>query len=87
MKGCALGPNGLPTTDPDEALKGSLLTFGGYKGSGLSLVVELLGGVLAGAAFPGDNDAASTKLAAKNWGNTIIAFDPEILMDRWLVER
>ena len=38
--GVAVGPDGQPTRDPDEALKGALLTFGGHKGSGLSLVVE-----------------------------------------------
>mmetsp|Transcript_32910 Transcript_32910/g.65574 ORF Transcript_32910/g.65574 Transcript_32910/m.65574 type:complete len:369 (+) Transcript_32910:105-1211(+) len=87
--GCAIGSNGEPTTDPDEALKGALLTFGGHKGSGLSLIVELLGGVLPGAAFPGDEAMTvfpqmgkRTKKQAKNWGNTVIAFDPEILMDR-----
>jgi L-2-hydroxycarboxylate dehydrogenase (NAD+) len=77
--GCAVGPDGNMTTDPDEALKGALLAFGGHKGSGLSLIVELLGGVLPGGAFPGDT---VDKKQAKNWGNLVIAFDPSILMDR-----
>jgi ureidoglycolate dehydrogenase (NAD+) len=45
----ALGPDGRPTTDPAEALRGALLPFGGAKGSGLSLVVDVLAGVLTGA--------------------------------------
>lgn len=43
--------DGRPTTDPKEALKGFLLPVGGHKGYGLALVVDLLAGVLSGAAF------------------------------------
>lgn len=42
---------GRPTTDPKEALQGFLLPVGGHKGYGLALVVDLLAGVLSGAAF------------------------------------
>jgi L-2-hydroxycarboxylate dehydrogenase (NAD+) len=76
--GVAVGPDGNPTQDPDEALKGALLTFGGHKGSGLSLIVELLGGVLPGGATAG---GSVTKKVAKNWANTVIAIDPSLLMD------
>jgi L-2-hydroxycarboxylate dehydrogenase (NAD+) len=76
--GVAVGPDGQPTRDPDQALKGALLTFGGHKGSGLSLVVELLGGVLPGGATAG---GAVSKKEAKNWANTVIAIDPALLMD------
>lgn len=51
--GWALGPDGRPTTDPAEALKGVMLPFAGAKGSGLSLVVDILSGVLTGAEFGG----------------------------------
>ena len=77
-QGVAVGPDGEPTTDPDEALKGALLTFGGYKGSGLSLIVELLGGVLPGGTQPG---GPVSKKLAKNWANTVIAIDPALIMD------
>jgi LDH2 family malate/lactate/ureidoglycolate dehydrogenase len=46
----ALDRVGLPTTDPVEALAGLLRPAGGAKGSGLALMIELLAGVLAGAA-------------------------------------
>jgi ureidoglycolate dehydrogenase (NAD+) len=46
----ALGRDGRPTTDPHEALRGALLPFGGPKGSGLGLVVDVLAGLLTGAA-------------------------------------
>jgi ureidoglycolate dehydrogenase (NAD+) len=43
--------DGRPTTDPKAALEGFLLPIGGYKGYGLALIVDLLAGVLSGAAY------------------------------------
>ena len=51
--GVAVDSEGNPTRDPAAALAGAFLTFGGHKGSGLSLIVELLGGVLSGGTPPG----------------------------------
>lgn len=49
-EGWALGSDGRPTTDPAAALAKPLLTpFGGHKGFGLAMVVDLLAGILAGA--------------------------------------
>lgn len=45
---------GNPTTDPLEALKGSLVPIGGVKGSGLSLIIDLLTGVLTGTSLTGE---------------------------------
>jgi LDH2 family malate/lactate/ureidoglycolate dehydrogenase len=47
----ASGPNGLPTTDPVEALKGFMLPIGGPKGYALTLTVALLSTMLSGAFF------------------------------------
>lgn len=44
----ALDKSGATTTDPIAALKGALLPVGGYKGYGLSLIVDILTGALAG---------------------------------------
>ncbi|PLR69201.1 Ldh family oxidoreductase [Bacillus sp. UMB0893] len=49
--GWAIDEDGLPTNDPEAALKGSVLPVGGAKGSALALAVEILTGVLSGAAF------------------------------------
>ncbi len=49
----AIGPDGLPTDDPNEALKGALLPIGGYKGYGLSMFVDLFAGLLTGSASAG----------------------------------
>ncbi|KPK22992.1 MAG: hypothetical protein AMJ70_04550 [Dehalococcoidia bacterium SG8_51_3] len=47
--GVALDKEGKPTTDAKEALDGFLLPFGGYKGYGLVMAVEVLSSVLLGA--------------------------------------
>src|SRR5690606_35613 len=49
--GWALDAEGVPTTDPEAARKGLLMPLGGYKGSGLGMLVEILCGVLSGGAF------------------------------------
>jgi LDH2 family malate/lactate/ureidoglycolate dehydrogenase len=48
-EGWALDKHGNPTRNPSEALEGALLPFGGYKGYGLAVAVELLSSVLMGA--------------------------------------
>ena len=47
-EGVAVDRDGRPTTDPREALEGALTTFGGYKGSGLSIMMSILAGPLLG---------------------------------------
>ena len=45
----ALDPEGNPTTDPAQALKGFLLPMAGPKGYGLAVVMEILAAVLSSA--------------------------------------
>jgi LDH2 family malate/lactate/ureidoglycolate dehydrogenase len=52
--GWALDFQGVPTTDTQTAMRGLLMPLGGYKGSGLGLMVEILCGVLSGGAMSGD---------------------------------
>lgn len=49
-EGWAMDSEGRPTTDANAALDGLLAPMGGYKGYGLSVLVEILSGVLSGAA-------------------------------------
>jgi LDH2 family malate/lactate/ureidoglycolate dehydrogenase len=53
-EGWYLDRNGEATTDPDEAFRGLVLPFGGYKGYGIAVMVEMITGVLTGAAFGAD---------------------------------
>jgi len=47
--GWAVDADGKPTTDPDAALKGALVSAGGYKGWGFGLMVELLAAGMTGS--------------------------------------
>jgi len=49
--GAGIGPDGQPTTDPNQVLKGALLPFGGYKGASLAMMIELLAGPLIGESL------------------------------------
>jgi LDH2 family malate/lactate/ureidoglycolate dehydrogenase len=49
--GWALDDAGRPTNNPGAALRGTLLPLGGYKGYGLSLIVDLICGVMSGANY------------------------------------
>lgn len=49
-QGWAVDTNGEPTTDPEAALAGSVLPFGGPKGYGIALMVEVMAAMFSGAA-------------------------------------
>ncbi len=49
--GTGLDADGEPTTDPAAIAKGVLLPFGGYKGSAIALMVELLAAGMTGEQF------------------------------------
>ena len=49
--GWAMDRDGNPTNDAKLALAGSVLPFGGHKGSGIAIVIDAMCGVLSGAAF------------------------------------
>jgi len=68
-EGAAIDSEGKPTTDPHEARSGSILTFGGYKGFGLSLCIQALG-LLAGTA----------SATEKYYGFVLVAIDPALLV-------
>jgi LDH2 family malate/lactate/ureidoglycolate dehydrogenase len=51
--GWAVDKDGDPTTDPQAALDGLMLPFGGMKGSAITLLLDIMAGVLTGAEFGG----------------------------------
>ena len=68
--------DGKPLTDPKKSAQGLLLPIGGYKGSGLSLVLGLLAGPLNGAVFGRDVvDFNADQTTVTNTGHFILAFD------------
>jgi LDH2 family malate/lactate/ureidoglycolate dehydrogenase len=49
--GWAIDQNGVPTTDPAEALAGLILPIGGHKGYAISFMMDVLSGILSGSEF------------------------------------
>ena len=80
---------GNPTTDPKAALDGFLLPFGGYKGYGLALVVDMLAGVLSGAAYLEHvNSWLDDPDKPGNLGHFFLLIDTRVLgSPEWLAER
>ncbi len=52
--GWAFNSEGVPTTDTKEAYQGMLMPLGGYKGSGLAMMVEILCSTLSGGVMPNE---------------------------------
>jgi delta1-piperideine-2-carboxylate reductase len=53
-EGVAFDHAGMPTRDPAEALAGAFAAWGGHKGSGLAIVVQLLGIMAGSPPIPGE---------------------------------
>lgn len=77
-QGYGVDRDGLPTCDPKAILDGgALLPFGGYKGSALSMMVELLAAALTGGNFSFEFDWSGHPGAQTPWtGQLLIVVDP-----------
>ena len=78
-EGVALDTAGEPTTDPEAALEGTILPFGGAKGSGLAIAVEVLAGGLVGAAMGKDVTGTYNTKAPCTKGDLFLVLDPSVL--------
>ena len=79
-EGLGYDKEGNETTDPAEIMKGAIRPFDkGFKGAGLALMVQIIGGALVGGDFLNESD---------NDGNVIIAINPEAMvgMERFIGE-
>ena len=70
-EGTAIDAQGRPTTDPAEALKGGIFTFGGHRGSALAFGIQAMC-LLAGAA--------RARGKAQDFAFLFVVFDPAILL-------
>ncbi|MGB7242423.1 MAG: Ldh family oxidoreductase [Sulfitobacter sp.] len=76
-EGWALDVDGQPTTDPEAALAGSLVSMGGYKGWGFGLMAEILTAGMTGGLL--SQDVAPLKAPtgpAHDLGQYYILIDP-----------
>ena len=83
--GTGLDANGQPTTDPAEIAKGVLLPFGGYKGSAIAMMVELLAAGMTGEQFSFEaRDTDNKDGGPPRGGEMIIGMSPAIIAgDGW----
>ncbi|MCZ4345514.1 Ldh family oxidoreductase [Devosia neptuniae] len=76
--GWAIDAEGEPTTVAEAALAGAMLPFGGHKGSALSMMIELLAGVMIGDLTSAESlDYLGTTGLSPRHGELIIALSPE----------
>lgn len=80
-EGYALDKDGKSTTDPTAALGGVVLPIGTYKGSGISMLMDILSGVFSGAGFAGGvRDQYNDWDAPQNVGHFFMALKPGIFV-------
>ena len=86
--GTGLDASGEPTTDPAEIVKGVLLPFGGYKGSAIALMVDLLAGPLVGETFSYETAERDNRDGGPpQGGQFVLAISPEVLSGKdWAVQ-
>ncbi|MGP4041107.1 Ldh family oxidoreductase [Gracilibacillus sp. D59] len=74
--GWAMDQNGKETDNPEAALDGALFPLGGVKGYALAMAVEVLSGILTGAAFgPYVNNLYKENEKEANVGHSFIVMD------------
>ncbi len=79
-EGWALDSAGRPTTDPSEALAGSMIPLGDAKGAALAWMVEILAVCLTGACFSFEATSfLGPEGGPPSVGQLLIAFDVERL--------
>lgn len=74
--GMAVDAGGMPTTDPNAAMKGALLPFGGRKGANIALMVELMSAGLSGGGWSVEIPDFQSGEGTLNSGLTVLAIAP-----------
>jgi LDH2 family malate/lactate/ureidoglycolate dehydrogenase len=73
--GWAFDSEGVPTTDTAQAIKGMPMPLGGYKGSGLAFMVEILVGVLSGGAMSTEVGGVRIRTRPMRCGQAFVGID------------
>lgn len=80
-EGVARDLEGNPTTDAKTAHQGSIVPIGEHKGYGLTLVIEILAGLLGGSPYFGvPRKGTSEHIRDKGIGHFFMAIDPARFM-------
>ncbi len=81
-EGWAVDAEGLPTTDPEKALAGSLVSIGGYKGWGFGLMAEILAAGMTGGVLSKDvKPLKAPDGPAHDLGHYYVLIDPATAPD------
>lgn len=81
-EGWAMDREGRPTTDTAEAYSGLIAPLGGYKGTGLAMMVEILTSVLAGGAIGTEVGGIRFTDRPVDVSHSFLAIDVEMWMPR-----
>ncbi len=81
-EGWAIGPDGSPTTDPDEALANAMLPMAGYKGFALAFMVDLLAGCLPRARISPEIEEGTDIDEPQQTGHCFVAINVDALGER-----
>jgi LDH2 family malate/lactate/ureidoglycolate dehydrogenase len=83
-EGWGLDREGRHTTDPEAVLDdGVVLPMGGPKGSALSMMMDIFGGVFTGSAFAGDVTNHTLEFTKpSDVGHFMLAIKPDLFMSR-----
>jgi LDH2 family malate/lactate/ureidoglycolate dehydrogenase len=76
----AIDADGNPTADANAALAGSVLPFGGAKGSAISFIVDILCGVLTGSGFALNLHRLEDLGAEQNLGHVFAAVRTDLFI-------
>jgi L-2-hydroxycarboxylate dehydrogenase (NAD+) len=80
-RGVALDKYGRPTTNPKKALEGVQLPMGGFRGSGLAWMVDILSGVLTGGNHAGRvKDPFDDFTGPQNIGHLFFVLKPNLFV-------
>jgi LDH2 family malate/lactate/ureidoglycolate dehydrogenase len=74
--GWAMDKEGRPTTNTVEAFNGLVMPLGGYKGTGLSVMVEILCAILGGGAMSTEVGGLRVKDRPMGVSHSFLAIDP-----------
>jgi len=80
--GWAIDEHGTPTTDPDAALRGSLVSMGDYKGWGFGLMAEILAAAMTQSSLSRDvKPLKAPDGPPHNLGQFYLLMDPSLAPD------
>lgn len=74
-EGWAMDADGNPTTDPVVGIAGNILPMAGHKGYAISMMMDVLSGVLSGSQFGDSVVGPYTPEGDSGVGHTVIAID------------